>query len=233
MYVPQDKIDYVGIWKGDGVTLIIAQNGRVHYERMGNGGDVSIKAPLNAFTSDGFQVGVLFFKTNFKVNMPPHMENNVWMMTLDGRVLTKTNSIASPIIANDTEEASSHASTKTVPPLHMLEKLIDSTLHDFSLSVKHADFSYLYDHISKIWKAQTSKEKFHQIFKSFIDQKIGVDNLIQKQPVLNEQPTIDKDGFLTLSGYYPSPNNTILFFDLDYTYEYPNWVLSRIKINVK
>ena len=87
--VPPEKADYVGEWTGTAMTLLINQNGTVAYRRQKNGTSTSINGPLKEFQGDDFVVGIGLIATTFVVSVPPHLEGNVWKMTVDGVELTR------------------------------------------------------------------------------------------------------------------------------------------------
>lgn len=82
--VPPEKTNYVGEWKGLGMSLIITPDGGVAYERISGSGTNSVKGPLKAFDGDNFVVGILFVSTTFVVSKPPYEENGEWKMVVDG-----------------------------------------------------------------------------------------------------------------------------------------------------
>jgi len=82
--IPESKMDYVGVWQGRGMGLLILPDGTVSYERLKEGGKVSVNGPLKEFVGDDFVVGVLFITTTFEVSEPPHEVNGQWQMVVDG-----------------------------------------------------------------------------------------------------------------------------------------------------
>jgi hypothetical protein len=87
--ISQEKIAYVGDWQAADMRLTIFQDGRVAYQRKSGSRSTSIEGPIKAFKGDSFEVGVLFMTTTFEVSKPPHEEDGVWKMTVDGVELTK------------------------------------------------------------------------------------------------------------------------------------------------
>jgi len=87
--VPEEKRDYIGVWKGPNVTLEIYSQGRVHYRKIHGGGSTKISAPIKEFIGNDFVTGVLFFKTRFRVSRPPYREGGRLKMVVDGIKLTK------------------------------------------------------------------------------------------------------------------------------------------------
>jgi hypothetical protein len=82
--LPAEKADYAGQWRAPDHVLAISPSGKVRYE--GKEGHVSTKLdlPIQKFDGDSFVVGLLFWRTTFKVAAPPHREEDGWHMTSDG-----------------------------------------------------------------------------------------------------------------------------------------------------
>lgn len=87
--VPADKADYVGDWRAPGMQLLITADGRVEYERRRGSATTSIKAPLQRFIGDDFEVGVGLMTTVFEVSGPPRLLGERWVMVVDGVELTR------------------------------------------------------------------------------------------------------------------------------------------------
>ena len=87
--LPPDRLQYVGEWRGTGVYLLILADGTVSYQRLKDGGRVSINAPLKSFDGDDFIVGVAFLTTTFEVSQPPTETEDGWTMVVDGVTLTR------------------------------------------------------------------------------------------------------------------------------------------------
>jgi len=87
--VPQAKVEYVGRWEADGMSLLITRDGSVSYKRLGKGASIKIDGPLQAFHGDDFEVGIGPMKTAFRVSSPPRKIDGAWRMTVDGVELTR------------------------------------------------------------------------------------------------------------------------------------------------
>lgn len=87
--VPPEKQNYVGDWKGVGMSLLITSDSTVSYERKQGGGSTSINAPIQEFQGDNFVVGIAFMETTFEVSKPPFEENGQWKMVVDGVELVR------------------------------------------------------------------------------------------------------------------------------------------------
>ncbi|AFD08206.1 hypothetical protein [Solitalea canadensis] len=87
--IPSDKMNYVGRWKSLSMELVITKDGSVQYERIEGGTSKSVSGPLQKFIGNDFEVGALGITTTFKVTNPPHEEEGVWKMTVDGEELKR------------------------------------------------------------------------------------------------------------------------------------------------
>jgi hypothetical protein len=90
--LPPDKTSYVGQWHGLGVDMLILADGSFAYKRIKAGASTSINAPIKEFDGDDFLVGIGPITTRFDVTTPPHQENGVWKMTVDGVELIRGDS---------------------------------------------------------------------------------------------------------------------------------------------
>ncbi|MCA9707335.1 MAG: hypothetical protein KDK70_15890 [Myxococcales bacterium] len=86
--LPPDKAQYAGHWRGGTVDLIIHPEGRVEYTRREGKGVVEVSGPVG-WQGDDFVVAVMVVKTKFDVSEPPHEEDGLWVMTVDGVELTR------------------------------------------------------------------------------------------------------------------------------------------------
>jgi hypothetical protein len=88
--VPADRQDYVGTWESATMSLHISADGRVVYQHEPTpNSSTSIEAPIKAFEGNDLVVGVGPLTTRFVVSLPPHEEDGVWKMTVDGELLTR------------------------------------------------------------------------------------------------------------------------------------------------
>ena len=87
--VPQDKLEYIGTWTATNMTLTVAADGHVDYERIDGSVTKTVKAPITGFTGDDFSASLGCISTTFDVSAPPHLEDGVWKMTVDDVVLTR------------------------------------------------------------------------------------------------------------------------------------------------
>lgn len=87
--VPAEKAAYVGEWRATAMVILITQDGSVAYRRLEGGVNKSIDGPLKDFQGNNFVVGFGPVSTVFIVSVPPHLDGDVWKMTVDGVELTR------------------------------------------------------------------------------------------------------------------------------------------------
>lgn len=87
--LPDDRLSYAGEWMSKEMYLLILPDGTVSYKRLKGGGSTEVNGPLKEFQGDDFIVGIGFLTTTFDVTEPPSIENDQWVMTVDGVKLTK------------------------------------------------------------------------------------------------------------------------------------------------
>ncbi|MCM2355392.1 MAG: hypothetical protein NDI68_01740 [Arenimonas sp.] len=87
--LPAAYADYAGHWRGEGVLLVIAPNGHADYERVREGMRTSIEGPVHGFSAEGFKIGLGPLSASFEVQVPPHLADGRWRMTVDGVELTR------------------------------------------------------------------------------------------------------------------------------------------------
>lgn len=87
--LPADRKAYVGDWRGNGVSLLITEDGNVVYHRRDGDTSVSLDLPMKGFDGDDFEVGLGPLVTRFDVGQPPKEVDGEWTMEVDGRMLRR------------------------------------------------------------------------------------------------------------------------------------------------
>ncbi|HKO62164.1 MAG TPA: hypothetical protein VJV03_13455 [Pyrinomonadaceae bacterium] len=100
--ISADKLDYVGEWRGqtanESMTLNIASDGAVNYERKHRAGTQSVESSrsrsitggkISKFEGNDFVVKVLLVPTTFKVEKPPYRDGRRWKMVVDGMEVSR------------------------------------------------------------------------------------------------------------------------------------------------
>lgn len=82
---------YIGVWRGDGLTMNIGSHGHVIVEKKGKWGQSTTKAKIQKFRhKKHIKIGALNFVTNtYKIDKAPRKSGGEWLMTIDGIELTK------------------------------------------------------------------------------------------------------------------------------------------------
>jgi hypothetical protein len=82
--IPPERSTYVGEWRAPQMAVVIGQDGNVVYRRVEGGNTATLSGSLKEFVGDDFVVGIWPFLTTFDVTVPPHEQDGVWSMTVDG-----------------------------------------------------------------------------------------------------------------------------------------------------
>ncbi len=124
-------------------------------------------------------------------------------------------------------------SSGKLPSTEELVVLTDESLLQFANAVNAKSFEQFHGYISHLWQKQFSVEKFNEVFQPFMDADIDlVHALNANSPEFDAEPSINENGFLVLTGHYPTEPSKI-FFELKYVFEGVNWKLAGINVNVK
>lgn len=78
-----------GSWRADDITLDIADDGRVSYEKTRGTHTTLTGMPLSNLTTTGFDVGAFGLNTHFVIDAVPATVDGATRMTVDGVVLQK------------------------------------------------------------------------------------------------------------------------------------------------
>lgn len=88
--LPQDKLDYAGVWESENMYLVINPDGNLSYKRRQGVKTTEINAPVKEFIGDDFTSGIGGLTTTFKVSQPPHQVDGQWQMVVDDVLLVRT-----------------------------------------------------------------------------------------------------------------------------------------------
>ncbi len=124
------------------------------------------------------------------------------------------------------------ASGKEIPSEEAITRMIHESVYLLGEGLSQNDLTNFYGHIAKLWQSQTDEASLKQSFREFIERKIDLRIIENEAPVLSENPVIDNDGILRLKGYYAT-KPYMVYFNLGYIYEYPQWKLVGIEINTR
>ncbi|NNC99442.1 MAG: hypothetical protein HKN85_04595 [Gammaproteobacteria bacterium] len=111
-------------------------------------------------------------------------------------------------------------------------KLVNDAMLVFVDCVSTQDMSGFHHHISNLWKQQYSVTDLEDAFRQFYE--IGADLKILQNysPIFDQQPAINAEGVLTISGYYPTEPSQV-HFTQKFIVEGLNWKLVSFSVDVR
>lgn len=118
-----------------------------------------------------------------------------------------------------------------LPSSEFQETLVKDSLQDFALAINKADFTAFHSHLCANFRNQYTAEDLQKAFQGFIDQKIDLTVLADKKPIFHQNPYLNKDDILILTGHYDVDSSEVNFV-LKF-YERPDWKLLSINVNIK
>jgi len=110
-------------------------------------------------------------------------------------------------------------------------KLSQLTIHMLGLSTKDNNFKILHDYISKKWQKEVTVEALQKTYGVFYKNKINLialDKVVPKLTYIN----IDKNGILTIKGYYNVGKNKVYFLQ-SYIVEDKKWKLVALSVEIR
>jgi hypothetical protein len=129
-------------------------------------------------------------------------------------------------------EAEAGEGKGALPADDELRVMADTAMLRLGRAINARDFTEFYTRLAKIFKSQTTPEALFNAFKSFAEQNIDLTSLEGNVPVFNLPPAVNDDGILMLKGYYPS-QPPIVYFEIKYIYEHPDWKLFGINVSIR
>jgi hypothetical protein len=137
------------------------------------------------------------------------------------RVLSFTGAVAG---------GSAEPAKKPMPEDDELKAMVSTTLADFGAAVRAENFESFYESTARLWQSQTSAEELQKTFQPFLDQQVDLAEVEGIDPVFDNPPTIDEDGVLLLTGYFPTESARVEF-EVSYVYEHPDWKLIGLAVS--
>lgn len=215
----EDKMDYIGLWKGHEVSVLITRSGRMEYESNGGTMKMSVSGPIKAFTDDTVSVGNLFLARDFRIDRPPEETGGIWSMVIDGEKVYRTDMLGRLPQAT------------TVPPLEEIRALVARDLALLSQGIADNDFRAFIDNASPVFQSQFDNEALREQFGSLVEQGLVIDTFIAGDFVLAEEPWISPHGVLEIVGRYALETGE-LNFEASYVYAHPEWKAFGMSVRV-
>lgn len=126
------------------------------------------------------------------------------------------------------EETEGHS----MPPESQQIEMIRKATRDFAAAVKNKDAANFYKSFSSVFKQQFTVQKLNEIYKPFYDLGIDLSVLEQFAPVFDQKPSIEKNGVLRITGYFPTEPNKF-YFNQTYIYEGLGWKLNGYSVRIE
>ena len=220
-YEPLDKSQtiYVGLWKNNQTSLLITESGHLEYNSKKGAVSTSISLPIKDINETQIEAGFLFFTSTFKLEGKPKEEAGMFSIVVDGEKLFKTD-----------EQGRIPAATK-VPTMEQIRTLVNNELTLLSESISTNNFNKYLESASLVYQSQFTNQQLIEAYSSFNEQEIVVSDWMIGDFILTNEPSIDKDGILTIEGkYQTSPDS--LKFSLSFIYAHPNWKSFGANLNI-
>ncbi|TXS90712.1 hypothetical protein FV139_17175 [Parahaliea maris] len=119
-----------------------------------------------------------------------------------------------------------------VPGEEELVRLVDGSVQVFVQSVQERSMETFYDHVSRLWQDQFTVDKFDEAYAPFYAMDVDFSLLRTVSPVFTSAPTIDENGVLEISGYYPTQPQQFQFRQ-NYIYEGLSWKLVGLYASIQ
>jgi hypothetical protein len=88
--IPPDKKDYIGQWAGHGLELAFSAEGTISYKAKDGAFTKSFEGLWDGMDGNFIMMNVLLAKKPLRVDEPPHQEQGVWVMTINGAKMLRT-----------------------------------------------------------------------------------------------------------------------------------------------
>lgn len=215
----EEKLEFVGLWKSNQTSLLITQSGRLEYESQKGAVSTSVSMPIKSIDKSGIEGGFLFFSSSFELQGNPKKEDGMLVLVLDGEKLYKT------------DELGRIPTATVIPSLNEMRPLVTNELSLLSKGINEKDFTGYIENASILFQSQFTQEKLLDVYKPFMENNIDLGEWMVGDFVLTNEPNIDENGVLRISGKFPTAPNS-LKFTLSYVYSHPNWKGSGADINI-
>lgn len=217
--LPENQKEFVGLWKSIQTSLLITESGRLEYSSQKSSVSTSVSMPIKSISGTEIIAGFLFFESVFEINGAPKDHDGFLALVVDGEKLFKT------------DELGRIPQATAVPKLVQIREIVNNELIRFSGGLVKNDFKGYLGGTSQMFQSQVGNEALIEAYKPFIDNKVIVKDWIEGDFILTEEPSIDENGILNLTGKYPTSPNS-LQFSLGYIYSHPSWKLVRINLAI-
>ena len=109
--------------------------------------------------------------------------------------------------------------------------LVAESMQQFALAVNAKSMAGFLEHVSNLWRRQTTAEKLDESYGAFYKTGMDLTVLQRYSPSFDSKPVVDDDNVIVISGFYPTRPSRVTFTQ-KYMYEGLSWKLVGFKINV-
>jgi hypothetical protein len=205
----EEELKFVGLWKNNQTSLLITSSGKLEYESKKGAVTISVSMPIKKIDGNGIETGVLFFSSSFDLQGLPQKGDGMLFLVVDGEKLYKA------------DDQGRFPKATLIPSVAEIRLLVTSDMMLFSQALNGKDFEKYLGSASLILQSQYSNEKLLDVYKPLMDKNIDLSDYMVGDLLLTEEPVINEDGALIISGTYPSPSS--LKLKMGYVYSHPNW----------
>lgn len=89
-----------------------------------------------------------------------------------------------------------------------------------------------HSYVSRLWQEQYTVQKFDEIFGGFYNLDSDLRVLGNYSPIFENRPTLDEDGVMLITGFYPTKPQQF-YFEQSYIYEGMSWKLVGFSANIR
>lgn len=116
-----------------------------------------------------------------------------------------------------------------MPSTEDARALAQGSMTSLANAIAQEDFSGFYNHISALWREQTTADAIQQGFQVYIDQDVDLRPVVSNDPELSNPPLRDAQGAMILSGFFPNDDAPV-YFRLRYVFQNHEWRLIGVRI---
>ncbi|HEV7404780.1 MAG TPA: hypothetical protein VGO11_17695 [Chthoniobacteraceae bacterium] len=169
----------------------------------------------------------------YALNLTMQQEKNAWRVYALREPRNPNTGVGKNRFSNVGGPAAiSYGAIKKVPDDATVRRLVHNSMILFSDAVQTESFWEFYEYASVAWQKELTEQKLSNAFHSFIERKVNMSGILEMQPILDQPPEIGTDGYLVVTGHYPTKPYEV-HFTLRYIYELPEWKLLGLNCHLK
>ncbi|MBQ0713035.1 MAG: hypothetical protein KBT53_08745, partial [Porticoccus sp.] len=174
--LPDDKNNFVGLWKSNQTSLLVTKSGRIEYESNKGAVKTSVSMPIKSITNSELVAGFLFMKSSFKLLGPPRNKDGATIVTVDGEDLYKIGNDGKVILSLE------------IPSIKEIRILVTKDLNLLSDAITNQDFSNYLSASSIQFQSQFTNKKLVETYQIFINQNLDLKRWMAGDFFLTKEP---------------------------------------------